>query len=280
MIRLAVRVQREHAELVLAELLELVPAGVQEVDVDESQLEYVIYGPPGELPDLPALRAAAGAALVDVSSTEIADDWPERWRAFHRPLRLGDRLTVRPPWEPPADTDFDVVIDPGRAFGTGAHATTRMCLELLLGLPPARRAGGSPAVVDLGCGSGVLAITAAKLGWEPVLALDNDPLSVQATLANAAANRVRLEVRRCDLRETPPPAAPLVLANLLAPLLRTWASSLREAPGRVPDAAVVSGLLVPEAERVAEAFAAAGLRERSRALRGEWAALVLGRAYN
>ena len=88
---------------------------------------------------------------------------------------LGERLTVRPPWEPAAATALDVVIDPGQAFGTGAHATTRLCLELLLELEP----GGS--LLDLGCGSGVLAIVAAQLGFRPVLAVDNDPASLLAT---------------------------------------------------------------------------------------------------
>src|SRR3984893_9528827 len=135
MLRLAVRVQREHAELVLAELISLAPGGVGEVSIGD-RVEYAVYGPPGELPTLPDLRAAAGGALVEVSTTEIADDWAERWRAFHVPLVLDGALTVRPPWEPPGDTALEVVIDPGRAFGTGAHATTRLCLELLLGLEP------------------------------------------------------------------------------------------------------------------------------------------------
>jgi ribosomal protein L11 methyltransferase len=275
MIRLAIRVQREDSELVLAELLTLVPAGVEEVDVDACQLEYVIYGAPGELPALPDLQAAAGAALVQVSSSEIADDWADRWRSFHRPLRLGRRLTVRPPWVPPQGTELDVVIDPGRAFGTGAHATTRMCLELLLALPPAWPAGGSPLVVDLGCGSGVLGITAAKLGLGHVLALDNDPPALQATIANAATNGVSLEVRRHDLRVADAPPARLVVANLLGPLLETWAARLRAARDLVPVAAIVGGLLADEADRLTAAFAAAGMREQRRELSGEWAALLL-----
>jgi ribosomal protein L11 methyltransferase len=277
MIRLAIRVQREDSELVLAELLDLVPAGVEEVEIDERRLEYVIYGAPGELPALPDLEVAAGAALVQVSTTEIADDWSERWRSFHKPLRLDNRLTVRPPWEPAGDTDLDIVIDPGRAFGTGAHATTRMCLQLLIELPPASPAGGSPSVVDLGCGSGVLAIAAAKLGWEQVLALDNDPLAVQATHLNAAANGVALEVQRHDLRAADAPAARLVLANLLAPLLEAWAARLRDALELVPDAVIASGLLAEESDRIAAAFAAAGLREQRREFSGGWAALLLGR---
>ncbi len=282
MLRLAVRVHRADAELVLAELLELAPGGVEEVDIDAGTVEYAVYGSPGELPELPALRAAAGPALVEVHTTEVADDWAERWRQFHQPLVLGDRLSVRPPWEPRPPTELDLVIDPGRAFGTGAHATTRLCLELLLDLPPVacggaggqRAAGTGPAVIDLGCGSGVLAIAAAKLGHAPVLALDYDPLAVQATRQNAVINGVAeaVEVRRFNLLREPVPPAPLVLANLLGPLLLDWSAGMSgTAYGRI----IASGLLTTEALRVSSSLAEHGYRERARLTRGEWAALLL-----
>src|SRR4051794_39701677 len=217
MIRLAVRVRREDAEVALAELLALAPSGVEEVDVPgDSVVEYAVYGAPGELPDLPDLRAAAGEALVEVRTSEVGDDWAERWRAFHRPVLVDHRLLVRAPWHAPAgDALPEVVIDPGQAFGTGAHATTRTCLELLLTLTP-----GGP-LVDVGCGSGALAIAAARLGWRPVLGLDHDPASVEATYANARANGVDVEVRRWDLRTGELPQAPLIAANLVRPLLLT-----------------------------------------------------------
>jgi ribosomal protein L11 methyltransferase len=269
LLRLAVRVTREDAEVVLAELLELAPGGVEEVDRD-GVVEYAVYGPPGELPSLPDLRAAAGGALVEVSTTEIEDDWAERWRAFHVPLVLGDTLTVRPPWEPSGATPLDIVIDPGQAFGTGAHATTRLCLELLLELAP-----GGPLLV-LGCGSGVLAIAAAKLGWAPVLAVDNGAESLAATRSNALSNEAEIGVGRVDLRIDPLPGAPTMLANLLAPLLLELApriAALQDGPERL----IASGLLAGEADAVAAAFAPAGLSESARRERGEWAALLLQR---
>ncbi len=284
MIRLAIRVRREQAELALAELIELAPGGVEEVDVDPETVEYAVYGPPGELPGLPDLRAAVGGALVEVTTSEVADDWAERWREFHRPLVLGDRLVVRPPWEPPRpEVGLDLVIDPGRAFGTGAHATTRLCLELLLDLqrPVVFETTGfsaeAPAVVDLGCGSGVLGIAAARLGWGSVLALDFDPLAVEATLENASVNGVAetVSARRFDLRSAPVPAAPLVLANLLGPLLLTWCSQLARGVAEPPERVIASGLLEREADSIAEAFAGVGLREDDRRVRGEWAALQL-----
>jgi ribosomal protein L11 methyltransferase len=249
-LRLAIRVRREDAELVLAELLELAPGGVEEVDLGDA-IEYAVYGAPGELPALPDLRAAAGAALVEVSTTEIPDDWAERWREFHRPLVLDGALTVRPPWEPPGTTAIDVVIDPGQAFGTGAHATTRLCLELMLRL---RQQAG--------------------LGWTPVMAVDHDPASVQAAGVNAAANGVRLDVRRLDLRTDPIPEAPMVVANLLSPLLIGWASRIGPVqPRRV----IASGILVTEADAVARAFSASGLAVTDSRVSGEWVALLLER---
>jgi ribosomal protein L11 methyltransferase len=280
MLRLAVRVRRADAELVLAELLELAPSGVEEVDIDTGTVEYAVYGAPGELPELPDLRAAAGAALVEVSTSEVADDWADRWREFHRPLVLGRRLSVRPPWEPPQGTAVDLVIDPGRAFGTGAHPTTRLCLELLLDLPVPAGAGlagtesPTPGAIDLGCGSGVLAIAAAKLGWAPVLALDYDQLAVDATVENAAINGVgdRVDVRRLNLMNEPVPPAPLMLANLLGPLLLAWSAAMA---GTAYRWIIASGLLDSEALPVSQSFASHGYRESRRLISGEWAALLM-----
>ena len=252
----------------LAELLELAPGGVEEATLGDGTVEYAVYGAPGELPSLPDLTAAAGEALVEVRTEEIADDWADRWRSFHRPMRIGRRLTVRPPWEPASgETELDVVIDPGQAFGTGAHPTTRLCLELLLELDP-----GGP-LLDVGCGSGVLAITAAKLGFGPVSALDFDPAAVEATIENASRNGVELaEVRRFDLRSTELPRVGTVLANLTRPLLLTLAARL---PQRV-ERLIASGLLGEEADQVAAAFGQRGLIVRERREGGEWAALRLG----
>ncbi len=269
MIRLAVRVARADAEIVLAELLELAPGGVEEVDRGDA-VEYAVYGAPGELPALPDLRAAAGDALVDISTTEIADDWAELWRSFHRPVTVGGRLHVRPPWSPPPEDPGveDIVVDPAQAFGTGAHATTRLCLEALLELEP----GG--ALVDLGCGSGVLGIAAARLGWAPVLGVDHDPLALAATRDNARVNGVEVRTASVNLlRVGAVPSAPTVLANLLGPLLMHIArAGFAAAPPRV---LVAGGLLRVEADKVAAAFAAHGLHERARRAEGNWAALTL-----
>jgi ribosomal protein L11 methyltransferase len=275
MIRLAVRVKREDAEVVLAELLALAPSGVEEADLEGGAIvEYAVYGAPGELPDLPDVEAAVGGALVAVQTTEVADDWADRWRQFHQPIAVAGRLYVRPPWEPARTDLMDLVIDPGQAFGTGAHHTTRLCLEVLAEEPlpedPAAR-----GVMDLGCGSGVLAIAAAKLGWSPVAGVDHERESVRATAENAQANGVGVAVDRFDLiRGGPAPTAPLVLANLLRPLLLCVARAGFQG-GEPPRLLIASGLLTHEADEVAAAFARHGLVETDRRTSAEWAALVL-----
>lgn len=154
-------------ELVL--LLHIFPEGVEELDG-----AYAVYA------DEPPL------GFDVVATDEVDEDWPDRWRDFHHGVRV-DRLWVGPPWEEPPAAAIPVVIDPGRAFGTGAHATTRLCLELLQEVEPA-------SLLDVGCGSGVLSVAAAKLGFAPIRAVDLDDVALETTRANAAANGVAIEV--------------------------------------------------------------------------------------
>ncbi len=296
MIRLAVRVDREQAELVLAELLDLAPAGVEEVALGPSTIEYAVYGAPGELPRLPDLRAAVGDALVELSTSELPDDWSERWKSFHRPAlisapaaqggrRLPD-LRVRPPWEAPAGAEDrhvqEIVIDPGQAFGTGGHASTRLCLALLLELAVGQPPAG--ALLDVGTGSGVLAIAAARLGFGPVLGLDNERESVTAARHNAAVNEATIDVRHLDLRTQAlpwmdiadrPPGPLSVVANLLRPLLLALADSIAAPPAHL----IAGGLLADEVDEVVDAFGdRLALRERQRLHSGDWAAVWLAGA--
>jgi ribosomal protein L11 methyltransferase len=265
MIRLAIRAPAADAELVLAALLELAPSGVEQVDGADS-VEFAVYGAPGELPELDEGEAEVGGIRVTVSGEEVPDDWAERWKRFHAPILVADRLYVRPPWEeaPIRPGVIDLRIDPGRAFGTGAHATTRLCLELLAGLD------GKGSFCDLGCGSGVLAIAAAKLGYAPIEAVDSDRLAVDATNLNARDNGVALDVvRRANLREEPPPHADVIAANLMRPLLLQVARLFDHRPS----ALILSGLLDHEADEVAAAFAP--LQEQRRLSDRGWTALLL-----
>jgi ribosomal protein L11 methyltransferase len=266
LIRLAIRCRPEQADLVLGELAVLAPNGFEE-EQGPDYVEYAIYGAEGELPDLGQLEAATGEGLVEVEASEVPDDWADRWKDFHKPLLVGDRVWVRPSWFEPREGTIDVVIDPGRAFGTGAHATTRMCIEALI----EHGGGASGALTDLGTGSGVLAVAAAKLGWGPVTGYDHEEAALEAAAANAEANGVKLELERVNLRESLPPLAPTVVANLTAPLLRHVAAGIegREPPSRL----VCSGLLETEADAVSGAFAKAGLAESRRRSEGDWASI-------
>jgi ribosomal protein L11 methyltransferase len=271
LIRLAVRCPPDQAELVLAELTVLAPNGVEE-ERGPGYVEYAIYGGEGELPELGELDAVVGEGRIEVTSTEIPDDWTDRWRDFHKPLLVGERLWLRPSWEDPREGAIDVVVDPGRAFGTGAHPTTRLCLEFLLELEAAGEAGGP--LTDLGTGSGVLAIAAAKLGWGPMQAYDHEPPALEAAAVNAAANNVELTLERMNLRERLPELAPTVVANMTSPILRAVAGQIEES---TPTTLVCSGLLPGELDEAAAFFGEAGLSEAERRRDGDWAALLLRR---
>jgi len=277
---------------VLAELAVLAPNGVEE-ERGPGYVEYAIYGGEGELPELGELDAVVGEGRIEVSSTEVPDDWADRWRDFHKPLLVGERLWLRPSWEPPREGAIDVVVDPGQAFGTGAHPTTRLCLEFLLELEAMGEASGP--LTDLGTGSGVLAIAAAKLGWDPVAAYDHEPPALEAAATNAAANGVELGLERINLRERLPALAPIVVANMTSPILRAVADQLASpggsqgrtrrslpavaptSPPLTPTTLVCSGLLPAELDEAAEFFGEAGLGEVERRRDGDWAALLLRR---
>ena len=183
---------------------------------------------------------------------EVRADWPERWREFHRPVRAGG-LWIGPPWEPAPPGPGAVVIDPGQAFGTGAHPTTRLCLELLATLPRG-------PLLDAGCGSGVLAIAAVRLGFEPVFAIDDDPLEVEAAAANAGRNRVELELSRGNALAGDLPDALVTVANISLAAVTALA---RRSPGPL---LVTSGYLDRDDPKPA------GYRRRERRCAAGWAA--------
>ncbi len=217
--RYRLRVPAAEAEPALARMLDLFPAGVEE---ERDGDDVVLAGYADEPP--------AGG----FESDEVEPGWEDRWREYHRPVTVG-RIWVGPPWlECKGDSPLNIVIDPGRAFGTGGHGSTRAALELLQRLDPC------PAL-DLGCGSGVLAIAAAKLGFGPLRCFDRDPLAVGATAENAERNGVALEVAQADVLVDPLPSALLWIANLELGLLR----SLLCRPD-LPPRLLVSGLLGEE----------------------------------
>jgi len=239
-----VTVPLDVVEVARAWMLGLFREGFEEVDHDGA-VELAAYtDEAGER----EMRSRFGA--VDVS--HVADDWPERWRRFHRPVTIGP-LWIGPPWEEAPKDALAVVIDPGRAFGTGAHPTTRLCAEFLLELPLG-------SVLDVGCGSGVLSIAAARLGHGPVIALDNDPAALEVTAANAETNGVELDLRLADALADELPAADAALAN------GSYAAAIELAPRLESRRFVASGyfaIALPELT---------GFRHRERRVREGWAA--------
>jgi len=224
---------------------------------------------------LAGLRALGHAAGPRARVAPLADaDWASAWREHFRPIAVGRSLLITPPWEQPVAGERVVLaIEPGRAFGTGHHGTTATCLELLESLVAAE---GPARALDLGTGSGILAIAAARLGVGEVLACDSDPDAIAAAEANARRNGVGDRVRAVvdDVATLAAPPAPLVLANLLAAAHRAFAERYTALvkPGGV---LVAGGLLDAEADDVAAALAAHGFRrEAARSIEG-WTRLAL-----
>jgi ribosomal protein L11 methyltransferase len=184
-------------------LLALVPHGFEEVGQGDP-FELAAY-----VDEVAAERLLA--AFPHARTTVVEPGWEEAWRRFHRPVRSGG-VWLGPPWETPPTDVPAVVVDPGRAFGTGAHPTTRLCVEHLAHLPRG-------SLVDIGCGSGVVALAAAKLGFEPIVALDDDPVAIECTRENASRNGVSLEAICADALTTALPPASIAVLNILLPVV-------------------------------------------------------------
>jgi len=188
----------------------------------------------------------------NVSAEPVEPGWEERWREFHRPIWVGP-LWVGPPWEEPPHDGIAVVVDPGRAFGTGSHPTTRLCLELLLELDRG-------SLLDIGCGSGVLSVAAAKLGFAPVVAVDRETAAVEASRRNARTNHVEIDIRRGDALTAVLPESDVVVANIdLASV---------EKVGERLDA----GVLISAGYFHSRMPSIAGFAHRERRIDGGWAA--------
>jgi ribosomal protein L11 methyltransferase len=243
-LRFAVTLPAEAAEEAVDRLVVLLPRGVHERKLGDGRVEVSFYERAETLPRRAEIASAIGS---DWDEEEVPDDPLERRRRYGRAWEVGGRLRVRSPDDPAGGGEVpEIVIESAAgAFGTGAHPTTRMCLELLLGLPP----GG--AFADLGCGAGVLAIAAARLGWAPVLAADHEPRSVEATRRNAERNGVVVDALELDLLAVPPPPAPTLAANVPPAVHATVAAGLAPAVMRV----IASGFVESEYEQVVDGYA-------------------------
>jgi ribosomal protein L11 methyltransferase len=225
-------------------MLELFPEGFEERDAGDD-VELVAYTNAGGEERVSLAFSGARAADVDAG-------WDVRWRSFHRPVRVGP-LWVGPPWLEPDPGSVEVVIDPGRAFGTGAHATTRLCLELLLDVTRS-------SLLDVGCGSGVVSVAAEKLGFAPVTAVDFDPSAVDATRRNARRNGTELTILLADASENKLPDAEIAVVNISFEAVEHVVPRLRA------HTAVTSGYLEPRRPELA------GYRHAARVAAEGWAA--------
>jgi ribosomal protein L11 methyltransferase len=228
-----------------------------------------------------AARAAEIANLlpgVDPADVEVRASvpetvWTENWRSHFAPVAIGRRLRIVPPWESAEDPErVTLVINPGGAFGTGRHETTALCLEAIEEhvFPGAR-------VADVGCGSGVLGIAAAKLGASQVVASDMDPAAVEATRENAVANGVAAKITACE--SSAPPRGQIfdvVVANIYSDTLVALAEPLAACVGPA-GTLVLSGIEANRSAEVERAYLARGLQREDVRTRGEWAALVFRR---
>jgi ribosomal protein L11 methyltransferase len=242
-------------------------------------------------PDFPALRATleAGLRLLAASEKKFgvgrlsvtrvrAQDWTESWKRHFKPIDVGGKLLIRPSWsrQRPHKGQSIIVLDPGLSFGTGQHATTRFCLEQIVAW---RDAAKSQSFLDVGTGSGILALAAARVGYRPTIGLDNDPDAVRVARTNARLNGLARHIRFHEHDITQPSKKiggkfSLVCANLIAPLLlehRQELVSLLAAPGRL----VLAGILRTEFPRIRRAYQALGLAVVAQRPEKEWHSVAL-----
>lgn len=278
--RMAVAREQLDALMELYAVLEPAPTSWEDVESGEAWVEA--YDADRAAMELRARELADLATSLDgrIHAAEVTtvapEDWTEAWKRFFHTTRVSKRIIVHPSWEPIDAQPGDIVvdIDPGMSFGTGLHPTTRACLHYLDALSADAPQHACQAVVDLGCGSGILAIAAAKLGYAAVTALDHDPQAVRVSRENLALNRLpadRVTVAAADVLLDVLPTGDLVVANILASVLIEAAPRIAATVRQSPHAALVlSGILDTQFEDVQRAYGDVGFRLRDSLLDGDW----------
>ena len=218
----------------------------------------------------------------DMGSLELANnsvheqDWAENWKKYYKPFRAGEKLVIKPSWEPYEEQEGDLVLelDPGMAFGTGTHETTFMCMEQL-----EKYVTAGCKTIDVGCGSGILGLAAAKLGARDVLAIDLDELAVKVAKENTEKNGLTDKVRvvHGDLLEKADEMADVIVANIIADVICFLCGPAKKhlLPGGT---FICSGIIREREEDVQNALAAAGYTVCNRLAKGEWVCLAAKQA--
>jgi len=244
-----------------------------ETDFDSGAETHVAWFELSDDQQLQRAQLSAAALLGGAKSDQVGvkllgDDWETAWQKNWHAMPIGQRFCVRPSFCDPLEGNYtDVVLDPGMAFGTGQHATTRLCLEAIERIC---EEGVPQSLLDMGAGSGLLAIAAGKLGAKGIVAIDNDPISVEASRVNAEINGVELESL---LDDTPPNQTfDLVVANILAGPLIEMAPKLANSVG---SHLILSGLLIEQVEMVSQAYIDAGMELVRSDSQEEWASVEL-----
>lgn len=241
---------------------------------DAGDPDWARWGYPAYTPKEAEEILARAASSVGISvATELVpipkENWTESWKRFFTTVRISPRITVSPPWEryEASPGENVIILDPGMSFGTGKHATTRACISFIDSLA-AEDSGRD--FLDIGCGSGILSIAAAKLGFSPVTSVDNDPDAVRIAAENASANNAHCRFKEGDLAFLEDKAA-VVAANVLAPVLIEHARSVAGSVKRVEgNALILSGILESQYGEVKSVYESLGFRERETILAGEW----------
>ena len=254
-------------------------------DRDLARIEYFCASQPEAVHRLDAMQAMVknqfpNAAWTATTEPLPTENWAEAWKRFFHTEKVSDRIWIKPSWEPcsPAPGEIVLEIDPGMSFGTGQHATTRGCLrfmDVIAAAHPGLR------LLDIGTGSGILAIAGARLGFTNITALDNDPESIRVARENATLNGVTSSINfgvadLATLTNTPP--FDIVVANILAIILIEYAAILSHlVTTTTPSSLILSGILNPQADDVITAFHAQGFILQDSLVMGEWTSLWMKR---
>ena len=275
--RARMAVNREDIDMFLdaMSVLETPPGSYENVDTGEAWIE--VFSPSeSEINEIASVITDMAESIDGkIHAMEIIkvpkEDWTESWKQFFHVLHITDRITIRPIWEDYAPRPDEIVIDiePGMSFGTGMHPTTQSCIRFL---EKASAEGGvSRKVIDMGCGSGILAIAAKKMGFGEVCGYDNDPLAVRIASENAKSNGVDISFDVGDALTPELPVGDVVVANILAPILLKAAPAMCKSVSRKPNSILIlSGILDAQYHEIRSAYEAEGFFESDSLLEKEW----------